>query len=279
MKTPGLKTPRFSSNTIAFLKKAARQRNPLWLERNFEEYEKVLSQPLKNLAQIAQAELKPFAPHYHFPQKGIGRLKRPAHRVKESGGRLFKDWIAYSASVPSKSRFDHNPNLFFLIQTDEPDGDNVLVAGGLYMPSSRQLKAIRSAIGDLSSGFATELDELFKDKSFSKHFKGGFSNERIAKRQPKGFEPDHPRMNWIKLQAYFVWKPYKMSEFSSANFAKILAADWKQILRLNALLDKAIAGHTLIHSPEPVLKPKTQAKPIRLDEKLGDLNQLRKHDF
>lgn len=276
------KTPRFSSKTIAFLKKASRQRSPLWLERNQDEYERVLLQPLKNLAQTVKVVLQPLAPHYNFPQKGIGRLRRPAHRIKESGGRVYKDWMAYSASTPSQSRFDHNPNLFFLIQTDEPDGDNVLVAGGLYMPSSRQLKAIRSAIGDTDSRFAEELDKLFADKTFSKHFKGGFSDERIAKRNPKGFAVDHPRMNWLKLQAYFVWKPYKMREFSAQDFAHRLSADWRQILRLNALLDKAISGHTSLTIPVAATKPLGSPSvklTEQLSERLGEVRTIQKPDF
>lgn len=228
--------PAFSRQTLDFILKATRAKKPEWLDKNRDEYERVLLEPLKHLATELKRELTPVARDYHFPQKGIGRLKRSARRAAEYGA-LFKDYVSYSASRPSESRFDHNPNLFFLIHPEDKD-DPVLVAGGLYMPSSRQLRAIREAISRDASAF----DQLFASKEFKRHFPEGFSLERTAKRAPKGFDPDHPRMEWLKLQGYFVWHRYSMKEFISKEFAAIVAADWRQIVKLNSLLDKAIQG-------------------------------------
>jgi uncharacterized protein (TIGR02453 family) len=232
------KKPVFSKKTLEFLLKASRQRNPDWLNKQEADYQEVLVKPLKNLASHLQQELGRLAPSYHFPLKGIGRLKRPVHRV-EKGGPLYKDWIAYSASRPSASRFENNPNLFFLIQPKDRK-DSVLVAGGLYHPSSRQVRAIREAIAQNPEPFET----LFQSKEFKKQFPKGFSDERISSRVPRGFDPDHPRMDWIKLQGFFVWKPYSLKEFSSRDFPSIVARDWKQVLRLNELLEAAIGGQS-----------------------------------
>lgn len=237
--------PRFSRQTIPFIDKASRQKDPEWLDKHRDEYEKLLLHPLQHLAGHLKIKLGQLAPNYHFPQKGIGRLKRSANRVAEGGG-LFKDWVTYSASRPRESRFDHNPNLFFLIQTDEPEGDNVLVAGGLYMPSSRQIRAIREAIAHDASPF----DRLFASKAFAARFPGGFSDEKISTRNPKGFAADHPRMDWLKLQAFFVWHPYTMREFTSAEFPELITEDWRQILRLNELLEFALKGQ-LAHAKPP----------------------------
>lgn len=243
-----LKPPHFSSQTLTFLEKAGRQKNPNWLEKNRGEYETLLANPLKHLAQHLKSNLGPLAPLYHFPQKGIGRIKRPSNRVKERGGSLYRDWMTYSAARPAESRFERNPSLFFLMNPDDKK-DSVLVAGGLYMPSSRQVKAIRHAIGE-SPAFVQELDKLFASKEFSKCFKGGFSDERISSRIPRGFDPAHPRMDWIRLQAFFVWRSYTRKEFASPKFAQFVERDWRQVLRLNALLDKAIRG--LTSKPKPM---------------------------
>jgi uncharacterized protein (TIGR02453 family) len=228
---------RFSKETLAFLKKASRQKNPDWLDRNRQEYERLIAEPLKNLAAFLKTKLAKTAPGYHFPQKGIGRIKRSTIKAREYGS-LYRDYVSYSASRPSESRFDHNPNLFFLIQTDDPDGDHVLVAGGFYMPSSRQLRAVREAIAKDASPF----DRLFATKAFSARFSGGFSREKTATRPPRGFDPAHPRMDWLKLQAYFVWRSYTLKEFQSPDFPSLVAADFTQILKLNELLEKAVQG-------------------------------------
>ena len=215
MKKPAL----FTRETIPFLEKAGRQRHPEWLERNRETYERVLQKPLAHLAQVLKTEIGPLAPDYHFPLKGIGRLKRGAARAAR-GGSLFKDWMTYQASRPRTSRFEHNPNLFFLINPEDSD-DPVLVAGGLYLPSSKQVRLIREAI----ARDATPFEQLFRSASFSRHFKGGFSDERISSRIPRGYDAAHPKMDWIRLQAFFVWRPYGLKEFYAPDFAQKVAGD------------------------------------------------------
>ena len=262
-----IKVPRFSDQTLHFLKKAARQRHPDWLAKHRDEYEKLLLAPLQHLARHLKSEIGPRAAGYHFPQKSIGRLKRPSNRVRAGHGGMYKSWISYSASIPSASRFDHNPNLYFHIDPDDAK-EGVLVAGGLYMASSRQLRSIREAIAEDASAF----DRLFSAKDFARQFPSGFSDERISTRNPRGFDPNHPRLNWLKLQAFFVWHPYSRKEFKSADFASIVARDWKQVLRLNELLEKAIQGR--------LPKIEAKVKPSRLLEHLNDVEgPKRQMDF
>lgn len=260
--------PKFSVHTIPFLKKASRQKRADWLERNQDEYERVLRTPLAHLARSLAAEVGPLARDYHFPQKGIGRLKRPVRPGDERGRGIYKSWMSYSASRPRESRFEQNPNLFFLINSEDTK-DSVLVAGGLYLPSSKQLRAVREAVARDASAF----DDLFATKEFSRCFPGGFSDERISSRPPRGFDPAHPRMSWLKLQAFFVWRPYSKREFTSADFPALVARDWKQIVRLNRLLEKAIQGNL------PAGKPKAKSS-SKLLEKLENVERFeRKMDF
>jgi len=64
----------------------------------------------------------------------------------------------------------------------------------------------------------------------------------IAKNCPRGFDANHPDIDWIKLKTFFVSKILTAKEFSSGDLAKNLANDFRQLLRLNELLDKAIEG-------------------------------------
>src|SRR5688572_9149379 len=122
-------TPRFSKQSLEFILKASRQKKPDWLDRNREEFERVILNPLKHLAVTLKTELASEAPGYNFPQKGIGRMKRSAAKAEEYGG-LYRDWMHYSAARPRESRFEMNPNIYFLLNpTDQKDP--VLIAGGL----------------------------------------------------------------------------------------------------------------------------------------------------
>jgi len=256
-------TPKFSENTLKFIIKASKQKKEDWLDKNRDEYERDLQLPLQNLAQYLQSKLQSSAADYHFPQRGIGRIKRSANRIKEYGT-IYKDWINYSASRPAESRFESNPNLYFEIDPTDSDGDHVLVAGGLYHPSSAQLRAIRNAIAE----DATAFQKLFASKSFSSRFKGGFCKDRISSRVTRGFDPEHPRMEWLRLQAFFVWRAYSKKEFTSPKFPEVVAQDWKQILRLNELLDQTIQASNF------------KIKPKKLISELNALDMVvRKMDF
>ncbi|MBY0472511.1 DUF2461 domain-containing protein [bacterium] len=235
----------FSKASIEFLKKASRQKRDTWLDRNRDDYEKLIRTPLTHLAETVFEELRSLAPDYHFPRKGLGRMKRPSNWVQEGGG-IYKSWMSYSAARPRTSRFENNPNLYFMIDGDDDD-DPVLVAGGLYMPSSQQLRKLREAIAYDASAF----DELFATKEFSKRFKGGFSRDKTAKRPPRGFDPNHERIDWLKLQAFFVWRPYTIREFTSSSFARLVAHDFKLILKMNRLMEKVLSGKTMAVSPKP----------------------------
>jgi len=269
-----MKKPRFSSRTIPFLKKAGRQKRQDWLDKNQAEYDEVLREPLKSLARDLHAELSTLASDYHFPLKGIGRLRRPAGRVNDYGGGIYKSWMAYSASRPKESRFESHPNLFFMINSEDGEGDEVLVAGGLYMASSRQVRAIREAIAKDGSAF----DDLFATKEFKKCFPDGFSDEYKSTRPPRGFDPEHPRMDWLKLQSFFVWRSYKKKEFTSADFSSLVARDWKQVLRLNRLLEQAIQGR-LPAGRKAVGKGKKKSAPKLLDHLEGIEHAQRPMDF
>lgn len=263
-------TPRFTKRTLEFLEKASRQKRPDWLERNREEFEETVRGPLTHLAVEVAKKLRPDAPGYHFPSRGLGRLKRSAIYAHEYGS-LYKSHVSFSAKRPAKSRFDHNPSVFFMIDAEDDEGDEVLLAGGLYMPSSRQLKAIREAIALNPEPF----EKLFRSSAFAASFPNGFSSERSSTRPPRGFDPNHSHLPWLKLQGYFVWRSYRVKEYTSADFAKIVAKDAAQVLRLNQLLDQAISARW----PEPrriVKKPSRSSVLERVEEAKVVLHR---HDF
>ena len=45
-------------------------------------------------------------------------------------------------------------------------------------------------------------------------------------------------MKWHKLTGWYVWNEFTKKQFFSANFHELLTEDWRQILRLNAVLDR-----------------------------------------
>ncbi len=227
----------FSEKSLQFLKKAGKQKSLTWLVSKQSEYELVLRDPLRAYAAELKEEFGIRAKGYHFPQQGIGRIKRPSHRIA-AGEAVYKDWLSYMVSKPSKSRFEKNPILFLGLLPNDPEWSDVVIAAGLFQTSSQQMSRIRYAISENSKPFK----ELFNDKDFKKSFKAGFSEKFTAVRTPRGYDPEHPDIGWIKLKSFFVTKPLTIKQFSSKNLVKNLVKDYTQALRLNSLLEKAIEG-------------------------------------
>jgi uncharacterized protein (TIGR02453 family) len=226
---------KFSNKTIPFLTQAAQQTDANWLDDKLTTYDEIVRLPFLEIAETNKAQLQALVPEYHFPTKGIGRIKKATNKVA-GGGAAFKDWLSISASIPSGSRFERNPHLFFGILPNIPPYMGVIVAGGLFMPSSPQLKKVRNAIAQNSKPF----HELFNDPEFKSRFKNDFSNDASATKSPRGFDPNHPDVDWLKLKAFLVIKKLSKTEFTSAGLAQSVVDDFKQLLRLNRLLEEIL---------------------------------------
>ncbi|MDN3988951.1 DUF2461 family protein, partial [Zwartia vadi] len=70
---------KFSRQTLPFLTEAGQQTDPNWLEDNQAAYKAHVRGPFIDLAQRLKTELQPSVPDYHFPVKGIGRIKKAAN--------------------------------------------------------------------------------------------------------------------------------------------------------------------------------------------------------
>ena len=163
--------------------------------KNDVKYQRLIRVPLLALAESVSYELSAEARGYHFPQRGIGRIEKPVNKV-ELGGALFKDWVSYIATRLAKNRFEKNPLLFFGLLPNDQQWNDVVVAGGLYMTRSLQARRVRQAIADDAEPFKA----LFRDRVFRKHFKDGFEPMMKAQKYPRGFDADHPDIEWIKLK-------------------------------------------------------------------------------
>ncbi|MDR3606612.1 MAG: DUF2461 domain-containing protein [Oligoflexia bacterium] len=218
--------PRFSRKSIDFIAKASRQKSSTWLERNRAEYEAVLVEPMRVLMTEVARQLRQEAPAgYRFPTRGFARIRRSAENARTQGP--YRDWIGASVSRDSGSRYEDLPSLYFNISKED-----VFSAGGLYMPSAAQTKKIRAWIDRDPS----ELEELLADRKFRRHYKD-LGDERVLKTKPRDYPIDHPKINWLKMTGWYVWRPIPKKELFSRNFADRLAEDWRQALRLNQVLD------------------------------------------
>lgn len=240
--------PRFSPKTLEFLALAAKQKNAAWLDKHQQQYEDAILAPMKALAHTVTSVLELEFPAYKFKKRNIGNLKRPAARALDKGP--LKDFLTLTADRDSGSRFEDLPSLYFMVS---PRPDEIFSAGGLYMASASQVKRIRQWI----DAKPQELEVLLKDKGFKKLF-GELGDEHKLKTKPRDYPVDHPRIDWLKLTAYYVWRPLPKKELYSSELAHLLIRDWREAMRLNNLLDqwlKSAPESTMAVVPSPAGRP------------------------
>ena len=111
------------------------------------------------------------------------------------------------------------------------------IAGGMYLPESANLKAIRQEIDYNLSDFEKILDE----KEFKSNF-GTLSQEWKLKTLPKGYTADNPAIEYLKLKGIVATKNYLDAKVLAANFSTEVAKVFKILQPLNTFLDSAITG-------------------------------------
>ena len=227
-------SPRFSKKTIDFLTASGKATSNEWLENHSVEHKTYLVEPLRAVAEKLTRALSssPDARGYRLPRTGFGRLRRPTHKVGR-GEPAYRNYVRLQSARPSHSMFDDNPGLYLFVSPEA-----IFAGGGLYEPSSRQVKKIRAWIDEDPS----ELDRLFKSKTFKSEFPGGFQTGRMLKTFPRFYPQNHKRIEWLKLQGYYVKRDFTKKEFYSEDFADLVLEAWRQTLRLNTVLYTALAS-------------------------------------
>lgn len=89
------------------------------------------------------------------------------------------------------------------------------LAGGMHRPDAADLLAVRNVI----AADPKALEKIEKQATFRKYFDKIDSHEKL-KTAPKGFEKDHPAIEYLKLKGYTVSHEFKKdSEVKDPKFA------------------------------------------------------------
>jgi uncharacterized protein (TIGR02453 family) len=144
--------------------------------------------------------------------------KRP-YKTRFSAGITPKDLRRPSAGG--------GPTYYFHI-----DGDGTMLIGaGEYLPPAPRLKAIREQIANDATGFS----KLMKNKQLRGTF-GDLQTEDKLQRPPKGFDPGHPHIEYLKLKSFFVWIEVKLKLNAPELLVPQLAGGFKDAYALVAWL-------------------------------------------
>jgi len=182
----------FPPETLKFLRQLRRSNDRKWFQVHKITYEEKVKQPMVDLVTALGGAMQGFAPEMVTdPKRAIFRIYRDTRFSPDKTP--YKTHIAAHFTV---SGFQKNAgaSLYFHLDPDE-----FLVAGGVYMPSSPELRLIRNHI----AAHADELREILQRPKFKKLY-GSLQGELLA-RAPKGFPADHPALDLLRHKQFVAW--------------------------------------------------------------------------
>ena len=214
-------------STIEFLKKLKKNNNRDWFNQNKDLYNKAK----EDFISFVQTLIDQIAA-FDKSLKGV-EAKNCIFRIYRDV-RFSKDKTPYKpnfgASMAQGGRKSMNSGYYIHL---EPVSS--FLAGGVYMPPTPQLNAIRQEIDYNIDEFKT----IINNKKFKKYFEE-LSDMHKLKMAPKGYPKDHPEIELLKFKSYIVAHNLEEKEMISEHFLKYCSTVFNTMTPLNKFLDRCL---------------------------------------
>jgi uncharacterized protein (TIGR02453 family) len=241
-----MRTP-FTPKTLAFLRALKRNNNRDWFRARKPEYETHVRQPMIDLLAWIQRDLRRFAPEL---------VADP----KVSLYRIYRDTRFSADKTPLKTHVAaHFPSRVFgrsggagLYLEVTPQW--VWIGGGLYMPSSSDLQAIREHIASTYP----RVHRLVSGPAFARQV-GALDGERLT-RIPRGYVKDHPAAHYLQFKQFLAGKEYASEFATSSRFYSEVIAVFRAVAPLVRFLNTPLEAR-LAQAPVVIDEPPARLRP------------------
>lgn len=214
------------SDTLVFLSELAANNNRTWFNDNKPRYQ-AISEALVDftaalLQQLAQLDEKMLDIN---PKNCVFRIYRDARFSKDKSP--YKTHIGLHL-VTSDNKADWARAGYYL--HIEPGAS--LLAGGAHAPTPEWLKRIRTHLTEHGDSFT----KLTQDSTFQASF-GQVQGEKLL-RNPQGYAPDHPQIEWLKYKTLTVMHPVPDAVVLSNELMEVAIKVFKAYLPFRDFLNR-----------------------------------------
>jgi len=218
-----------TKEALQFLEDLIANNNTEWMHANKKRYENYKKDYHSYIATVL-AEMKPL-------DKTLETLE-----VKNCTFRINRD-IRFSKD---KSPYKTNMGIWFTQNKNSKNSPgyyihfekgNSFIAGGVWCPEPDQLKRIRKEI----EFFHDDLEKIVNDKTFKKEFSAITQDDSNSlKNAPKGFDPNHPAIEFLKLKSFTASQKVDDEIFTVPDFSKKIAQKLMALKPMNDFLKRAL---------------------------------------
>lgn len=232
----------FTRKTLSFLRALKRNNDRDWFRARRPDYEQHVRQPMIELLAWLARDLRTFAPELvSDPKVCLYRIYRDT-RFSDDKSPL-KTHVA--AHFPSRAFLRSGGAGLYL----EVAPQWVWIGGGLYMPSTPELQAIREQI----AATHPRLHRLVTAPAFRRRV-GALDGERLT-RVPRGYAKDHPAAHYLQFKQFLAGREYPAALATSPRFYAELLAVFRAVAPvvrfLNAPLEGALRQTPLLADAVP----------------------------
>lgn len=215
--------------TIKFLKDLARNNSKEWFDVNRSRYEIAKEDFIALASQVIAAHGKSDTSIVSLKAKDcIFRINRDVRFSKNKAP--YKNNMA--ASINSKGKKSMSAGYYLHCEPGKS-----FIAGGIYMPMPEDLKKIRQEI-DYNFDEFKKIVSAKKFKAAYKELSAGEDMKLI--RPPKGYEPDNPAIEFIKLKSFIATSAVTDAELASKNLVKKIVQGFEAIQPLIQFVNRAL---------------------------------------
>ena len=221
--------PFFNKELFAFLRDLKKNNRREWFAGQKDRFDVFVKMPLMGFVGAFGSHLRTISPNFVADPRPIGGSIFRIYRDT----RFSKDKTPYKTHAAAQFRHKvgkdvHAPGFYLHL---EPNG--VFAGGGLWRPDAPTLGKVRDALVEKPG----EWKGLLADPTFKRTC--AFEGEKLV-RPPKGYDPDHPLMDWLKYKDFVVFTSFTQKEACSGGFLEKVLASYRASGRFMAFLTRAV---------------------------------------
>jgi uncharacterized protein (TIGR02453 family) len=219
--------PRFTPETLKFLRGLKRNNRREWFNARREEYEIHVRQPMIDVIERLAADFRTFAPELvASPSTSMYRIYRDTRFSDDKAP--YKTHIA--AVFPCRGLPRHEgAGLYFHVSPDE-----VWIGGGMYAPQTPQIQAVREHI----AANLRRLRAIVESPQFRRVI-GELEGERLQ-RVPRGFPKDHEAAEYLKFRQFLAGREFPAAVATRPAFYRNVLGVFRQVAPLVQFLNEPL---------------------------------------